>query len=318
MAEFDGTVVDSGAEAEQATYYSIAGNVALTIVKLAVGWTSGSAALVADGYHSGSDVISSVIVLVGLDLARRPADDEHPYGHGKVEVLAAKLVATILIAIGAWAVYGGVTAIRGHLEHVVPGRLAAAAAFLSIVVKEGLYQYKARVARRTGSQALMADAWHHRSDAFSSVVSLLAIGGAILGGTSWGFLDHLGAVVIGVIIAWTGAALYVESSRELLDAVVVGRPLQIVRECASSVDGVRVVEKAYVRKAGLDLLVDLHIHVDPDITVREGHGIGHRVKACIMAAMPAVKSLLVHVEPCEGCAGCEGCRAGVAGQEPTT
>ena len=281
----------------EATWWGIVGNFLLAAMKFAIGYASKSASLIADGFHSLSDVVSSCIVLVGVRIAQLPADEEHPYGHGKAEVIAATLVSIVLLGIGGWTMYGGLMAIRHHTSHQPPGSLAVYAALISILVKEALYQYKIRVGESTGSQAIIADAWHHRSDAFSSIVALLAIGSSIIGGSAWSFIDDVGAIVIGVVIAWMGLTLFFKSARELLDKVVVGKPVDNVRKCGESIPEVKKIEKVFVRKAGLDLLVDIHVHVDGALTVREGHRIGHRVRRCILDSMPAVKTVLVHIEP---------------------
>jgi len=306
VTTYDATLSDAAEQVTTATWWSIVGNVVLSVVKFVVGHVANSAALVADGFHSLSDVVSSVVVLVGVAIAQKPADEEHPYGHGKAEVVAAKVVSIILLVVGGGTVYQGVVTIRHHVDHMPPGGLAALVAAVSVVVKEGLFQYKIRVGRRTGSQATIADAWHHRSDAFSSVVALAAIGASIIGGPVWSFVDDVGAVAIGAIIAWMGLVLFRASSSELLDCVVRGAPVQQVRRCGETVEGVERIEKVFVRKAGIDLLVDVHVHVDGDLTVREGHRIGHQVRRCVMDAMPAVKSVLVHVEPVDGAAAAAG------------
>ena len=297
MTEFDGTLDNAEEQVTEATWWGIIGNFLLAAMKFAIGYASKSASLIADGFHSLSDVISSFIVLVGIRIAQLPADEEHPYGHGKAEVIAAKMVSIILLGIGGWTMYNGLMAIRHHVSHQPPGKMAVYAAIVSILVKEALYQYKIRIGESTGSQAIIADAWHHRSDAFSSIVALLAIATSIIGGPAWSFVDDIGAIVIGVVIAWMGLTLFLKSARELLDIVVVGAPVENVRRCGESIKEVKKIEKVYVRKAGLDLLVDVHVHVDGELTVSEGHNIGHKVRRCIMDAMPAVKSVLVHVEP---------------------
>ncbi len=313
MTPFDGTISDADEQVTEATWWGIVGNFLLAALKFAVGYASQSASLIADGFHSLSDVISSFIVLVGIRIAQLPADEEHPYGHGKAEVIAAKMVSIILLGIGGWTMYEGLMAIRHHVAHQPPSKLAVYAAIVSILVKEALYQYKIRIGESTGSQAIIADAWHHRSDAFSSIVALLAIAGSIIGGKSWSFLDDVGAVIIGVVIAWMGLTLFLKSAKELLDIVVIGAPVDNVRTCGEAIPEVKKIEKIFVRKAGLDLLVDVHVHVDGNLTVREGHRIGHQVRRCIMNGMPAVKSVLVHIEPDMDTREVEGDKAGEQG-----
>mgnify|MGYP006277203041 CR=1 FL=1 len=298
VCEFDGTR-SSSQDVVWATYLGMAGNIFLAIVKLVVGVLSASSALVADGFHSLSDVISSVVILLGLRISEIPADREHPYGHGKAEVLAASLVSIILLGIGSYTLYKAILAIGMERVREVPGELALVAAIVSVIVKEGLFRYKISVGKRSGSRSIVADAWHHRSDALSSVVAFIAVLISIAAGVKYSFVDDLGAVIIGVMIVWIGVSLFFYSSKELMDSVVRGAPVDRIREFGATLDGVGRIEKVYVRKAGLDLLVDLHVQVDGNLTVRDGHRIGHELKSLIMDGMPAVKSVLVHVEPLE-------------------
>jgi cation diffusion facilitator family transporter len=170
-------------------------------------------------------------------------------------------------------------------------------AIVSIVLKEGLYQYKTRVARRTGSRAVLAAAWDHRLDALSSLVVLAGLALARWGGPSWHMADHVAAVIVALIILWAGLSLFWSNLHELLDRQADPELLRRVREEAQAVPGVRGIEKLLVRKSGLEYLIDIHVEVDPSLSVREGHAIGHAVKDRLLRGIVTIKDVLVHIEP---------------------
>jgi len=280
-----------------ATYVGIVVNIFLGIVKVIVGAVGYSAALVADGVESLSDVVTSGAVLVGLKLAQKPPDKEHPYGHGRAESLIAKVVAIVIIVVGVTIAWNSIFSLVSTEKFVVPSLMALFVSGGSIVGKEALFQYKVRVARKLGSTSLQADAWHHRSDAFSSIPVFIGIGAAIAGGERWHFMDHAAAVIAAAIIVWVGVSLFRKSWAELMDAAAPEKTLEQLRNIALDVGEVKGVEKIFSRKAGLDIFVDIHIEVAPEKTVLEGHDIAKAVKAAIIEKMPEVRSVLVHIEP---------------------
>lgn len=281
-------------------WVGILGNVALGAGKLAAGVFGRSAAMVADAAHSLSDAVSSIAVLVGFRVARRPVDADHPWGHGKAESIAAKIVALLLLGIGlviGWNAVEGIARSAAGEVREAPGFIALVAAAVSILVKEGMYQYKSRIARRIGSTSLAADAWHHRSDALSSVVALAGIAAARAGGPAWHVFDHVAALGVAAIILWIGAGAFRQASRELMDEMIPAAAIAEIRRVALSVEGVRDVEKLEARKSGLDVIVNIHVEVDGDLPVREGHEIAGRVRDELMGHIRNVERVVVHIEP---------------------
>lgn len=277
-------------------WVGIGGNIFLALVKFAAGILGRSAAMVADGVHSLSDILSSAIVLAGMKVAQKSPDREHPYGHGKAESVAAQLVALFLVFLGGMIFYSSFRGIA-RADYTVPAGYVLAVAVLSIAIKEGLFRYKSRLARKLNSSSLLADAWHHRSDALSSAAVLAGVALAIFGGPRFHIADHLAAMAVAGIICYTGVKLLFQTSSELMDRAVDGEAAEEIGRLASEVPGVRRVEKLLVRKSGLEMMLDIHIEVDPDLTVSEGHRIAGRVKGELMERVPALKSVLVHVEP---------------------
>ena len=282
-------------EGRRAAAWGLAISVGLGAVKLAGGLLGGSVALVSDAAHSLVDAVISTALLLALAIAQRPADPEHPYGHGRVESLAGQAVALMLISL---AVAIGWTAIRGlGRPYVVPEAFTLAIAAGGAVVQEILYRSTSRVARRSGSSALLATAWDYRLDALGSVAVLLGVAAARWGGPRWHWADHAAAIAVASTIFWVGVGLLWENMQGLMDRQAKPELLGSVRGQALKVLGVRGVEKLRVRKAGLEYLVDIHIKVDPDMTVREGHDIAHQVKARLIGELRPVRDVLVHVEP---------------------
>lgn len=282
------------AQGIKVTWVGVVGNILLTAVKTAAGVVAGSTAMVADAFHSASDIAGSIVVLGGLKLASKPADASHHYGHGKLEAVVAKLIATLLVLTGAGIGWGAIGVLRqGAIA--VPGALALAAAGLSIVAKEGMYRYTIAAGRRIESSAVIADAWHHRTDALSSVAALIGVGGARLG-VAW--LDPAAGLLVAVMIIKSGVKIYLNAVRELIDTAP---PREMVREIARqalTVDGVKSVHEVRARYYGPRVLVDLKLCVNRRHTVQEGHDIGARAKEAIIFHLPKVEDVLVHINPC--------------------
>lgn len=270
-------------------------NLALGGTKLAGGLIGNSFALISDAVNSFGDVFTSLVVLLALYVARRPADAEHPYGHTRAEAIAGANVALLVILS---ALYVGWEAVqRFGLRHSAPPVWTLWIAGANVLIKEALYQYKYRVGRRTGSVALLANAWDHRSDAFCSAAVLVGLGLVRWGGPAWIWADEVAALVVVTAIVWTGITLFHKSASELMDVQAEAEFVDRVRQSARSIAGVEAVEKLWVRKSGLEYFVDIHIEVDEKLTVAEGHRIGHEVKDGLLDQFPVVRDVLVHLEP---------------------
>ncbi|HUT98412.1 MAG TPA: cation-efflux pump [bacterium] len=270
-------------------------NLILTGTKLAAGILGRSAAMVSDSVHSFSDLVSDAVVLLGIRLSDRPADEGHPFGHGRFETLAAFILGLILIGAGVLLGWEGLEKIR-HPEPAVPTWLAAGAALLSIVVKEALFRWTRAVARSTGSKAVEANAWHHRSDALSSLVALAAIIGAILL-PRWNFLDPVGSIIVALMIAGVGFKVILDAARELTDSGVERELRERMGELTAGVRGVGDVRRICARHMGNLTVVDLVVAVDPEMDVFQAHRITEHIEANLHKHLPRVGRVFVHVEP---------------------
>ena len=270
-------------------------NGALATVKLAGGLIGHSQALVADAVESFADILSSLIAWRGLAVASRPPDAEHPYGHGRAETIATAIIATLLLLA---AVGIGVHAAREILQPHPPPRPWTLAILAGVVIlKEGLYRWNSRAARESGSTVTLSDAWHHRSDAITSFAAAVGISVAWIGGPAWGSADNVAALFAAGIIAWNGWRLLRPALEDLMDAAPDPNQTADIRQTAESVPGVSDVEKVRVRRLGWELLVDMHVRVRPSLTVAEAHAIAHGVKDRVREAHPAVRDVLIHIEP---------------------
>ncbi len=282
-------------QARRAAVWGVALSVGLGVAKLAGGWLGHSVALTSDAVHSFGDALTAAAVWGSLLWAQRPADREHPYGHTRAEAVAGSNVALLLVLSGlgiAWE------AIATWGEPAPPPEAyTLAIAAVSVVLKEVLYRYESRVARATGSGAVRAAAWDHRLDALGSLAVLVGLSLAYWGGPAWRSADRAAALAVALVVLWAGGALLWGSVQELMDRQAEPEVLDAVRREASAVPGVRGVEKLLVRKTGLEYLVDIHVEVDPEASVREGHGVGHAVKDRLMGSIATIKDVLVHIEP---------------------
>jgi cation diffusion facilitator family transporter len=270
-------------------------NILLVAGKLAGGFFGHSHALIADAMESLADIISSVIVWRAVVLAAEPPDREHPYGHGKAEAIATAVVSTILLlaALGI-----AINAGRQVFEPREPPRAFTLYILIGVVVvKELVFRYASQQARLAESGAVKADAWHHRSDAITSLAAAIGISVCLLGGARWVYADDAAALFAAAIIGWNGWLLLRPALDELMDAAPSAVLLAQIRATAAEVAGVQAVEKCQARKTGFQYLVDMHIEVDPEMTVQQGHGIAHQVKSRVREAVPLVNDVLVHVEP---------------------
>lgn len=282
-------------QTRRAALASLLVTLALGIAKLAGGWFGHSLALLSDSVHSLGDALASASILIALWWAERPADREHPYGHTRIETVAASNVALLLVLSGFWIVW---ESIRSWNEPAAaPHWYTLLIALASVVMNEAVFRYSMSVARSTGSTAIETAAWDQRLDVLGSFVVVVGLAVALWAGPGWHAVDHLAALVVAAIVLWAGGTLFWNSLQDLMDRQAEPKLLAKIRDLAIGVDGVRGVETLLVRKSGLEYFVDIHVEVDADISVREGHHIGHAVKARIMAEITAVKDVLVHIEP---------------------
>jgi len=282
-------------EVIRAALLGLVANLFLGVAKLIGGILGHSFALIADAVNSLGDAISTVVVLVALHVAQRPADDEHPYGHTRAEAIAATNVAVLVIVSALLVGWGAVQ--RLTLQHAVPPAWTLWMAGVNIVIKEGLYQYNLRVGKRTGSGAIIANAWDHRSDALCALAVLIGLSVIRFGGPRFIWADEAASLVVVVAIVWSGVQLFRSSASELMDAQAGDEFVERIRLTALSVPGVRDVETLWVRKSGLEFFADMHIEVDQHVTVADGHTIGHQVKDQLLAEFPALRDVLIHLEP---------------------
>jgi len=280
-------------------------NVALTALKTGVGFLGGSSALVADGLHSLSDLTTDAIVLIGSRLGSRPADATHPNGHAKIESLATLLVALALALVGFELLRSSVAKIGASLDggDGEPFRrwalyCALGVALLSIVAKEALYRATVSVGRRTRSTAVVANAWHHRSDALSSIPTALAIGGVLAFGPNFAFLDPVGAIVVAFMILKTAFDVARPTVATLCDASADAQIVDAVRKIALENAAIQFPHKIRTRPLGGALYAaHLHVLVDPETTVRDAHRLSHELAAEIRTRVPAIVETTIHVEP---------------------
>lgn len=275
---------------------SIAANVVLSAFKLFAGIAAHSGAMVSDAVHSASDVFSTVIVIIGFRISGKASDEKHPYGHERMECVASILLAVVLCATDAGIGLGGIENIsRGSYTQLeVPGMLAMAAAVISIIVKEAMYWYTRYAARKINSTSLMADAWHHRSDALSSVGSLIGILGARLG---FPVMDPLASVVICVFIIKASVDIFKDAVEKMTDESCDSQIVSGMRELVSSQDGVLGLDELKTRMFGSRIYVDIEISAYGGQTLDEAHRIAERVHDAVEGGYPRVKHCMVHVNP---------------------
>jgi cation diffusion facilitator family transporter len=270
----------------------------LAILKITVGWFGHSAALSADGFESAADVFTSGLVIVALTLAARPPDENHPYGHGRVEILTGLLLGFILFCAGVAIAWHGLTP-RAD-ETLTPQFYSIWPLFISIGAKSWLVMVKYRYSRQIGSSSLLADAANDGVDILSGTVALAALSLTLFDPPRFPRADHYGAFVVGLIVVATGLRVMYESGMQLMDTMPDEGSMARIREVALSVNDVAGVEKCFARKTGLKYHVDLHLEVDPEMTVRASHEIATRVRDRIRHQLPWVADVLVHVEPSPG------------------
>ena len=274
---------------------AIAINLVLALIKISTGVIGNSYALVADGIESTTDIFSSLIVFGGLRISTRPPDENHPYGHGKAESLAAMVVAIFLIAAAFLIAVQSIKEIRTPQSS--PAWYTLVVLGIIIVVKELLYRRMRQVGDSLDSSSLRSDAWHHRSDAITSLAAFIGISIALIGGEGYESADDWAALLACSIIFVNGVRLLRPALNEVMDAAPSDAIEARVVETASRVDGVVAIEKCRIRKSGLGYLMDIHVEVNSELTIREGHDIGHAVKDRLLDSELPISDVIVHIEP---------------------
>jgi len=277
------------------TWVGVGVNITLVIFKLWAGLLSGSQALVADGVHSLSDLFSDVVVLFGLKWGRASEDADHPFGHARIETISGMIVGLVLILVGLWIAYQAIATIYRH-EAARPGLFAIWAAAISVVSKEILYWYTVGVGRRIKSVAVIANAWHHRTDAFSSIAVLVGVGATYLN-ENWHLADSIAALTVIFFVVKMGGRLTWSAFKELADTAPDREVLANLSRRAEGIEGVRQVHDLRARHSGSQIFVEIHIVVDPYLTVRAGHDIARTVKATLLNEFADVTRVIVHVDP---------------------
>ncbi len=282
--------------ANRVSFITIVGNVLLSIIKLLAGIIAHSNAMISDAIHSASDVFSTIIVIIGIKLSARKPDKEHPYGHERMECVAAIVLSIVLfitgLGIGSTAVKNITSGSYNTLQ--IPGILALAAAILSIVCKEGMYWYTRYNARKIDSSALMADAWHHRSDAFSSIGALVGIAGARLG---FPVMDSVASLVIFVFIIKAAYDIFKDAIDKMVDHSCDDRTEKEIRDCVMGNKDVLGIDLLQTRIFGNKIYVDVEIRANASYTLKEAHEIAESVHNDIEKNFPKVKHIMVHVNP---------------------
>ena len=275
---------------------SIGINLLLSVGKLLAGIFGHSGAMVSDAVHSASDVFSSIIVIIGVKLAGKAADRDHPYGHERFECVAAIVLAVVLLISGLFIGYAGIETLRDSDKSAppVPGVLALAAAAVSIAVKEAMYWFTRHYGKKYNSGALMADAWHHRSDALSSVGALAGILGARMG---YPIADTAASLMICVFIAKASYDIFKDAVGKMVDRSCSRETEQAIYDCAAAIPGVLKVDLLQTREFGSRIYVDIEIRADGSLTLAEGHEIARQVHVAVETQFPDVKHIMVHVNP---------------------
>lgn len=281
---------------KQISSVGIAGNVALSAFKLFAGIYGHSGAMVSDAVHSLSDVFATLIAFIGVRLSKKSADDDHPYGHERFECVASLLLGTVLLLTGLAIGKSGLGNILSgdYTSLAVPGTIALVAAVVSIVVKEAMFWYTRHYAKLLNSSAFMADAWHHRSDAFSSIGSLIGIGGSMLG---FHVLDPLASVIICVCILKVAVDIIKDSVRKMLDTSCGENYDNTLKNYIAAQDGVKSVDSLHSRMFGNKVYIDLEISVDRDLPLHEAHDIADRVHDNVEKNFSNIKHIMIHVNP---------------------
>lgn len=281
-------------EVRKVTLIGSALDFSLGTAKIVIGWMANSQALVADGVHSLSDLLTDFMVLYAAKHSHKEADSEHPYGHGRIETLTTASLGLVLVAIAFGIGYHSIQRLNDNEAVMEFGMLAFSIALISVLTKEWIYRYTVSAARRLRSDMLMANAWHSRSDAFSSMVVLVGIMGVALGHA---YLDAIAAVIVAAMIAKIGIDLLRSSTQELIDSALEPEKVALLRQQIVAVNGVRSIHMLRTRKSAGNILVDVHIQVDPRLSVSEGHRIGDVVRQSLLNQADGITDVTIHIDP---------------------
>ena len=279
----------------KATLFSIFGNLIIALIKLLSGLFGNSYVLVADAIESSTDIFSSILVLFGLKYANKPADKNHPYGHGRAEPLITFLVVGFLIFSAILIIHESINSIQ--TPHELPQKWTLFILAPLIVWKEISFQIVMKRAKETNISALKADAWHHRSDAFTSVAAFIGISIALFFGKGYEAADDWAALLASGAILYNSYKIFRPALGEIMDESLNEDLVEEIRKIAITVNGVLGTEKCYIRKSGLKFYVDLHASVNGDLSVKEGHFIAHQLKDKLMEKLPTLGDVLIHIEP---------------------
>lgn len=279
----------------RSTIIGIVLNAFLAIIKAVAGVLGNSYALVADAIESSFDIFTSFITWIGLKTASKAPDEDHPYGHGKAEPLAAIVVSLSLIAAAILIAIQSIENIR--TPHQAPAAFTLIVLAVVVALKEGLFRFVHKIGSEVGSNAVKADAWHHRSDAITSATAFIGITIALIGGKGYESADDYAALIASVIIVFNAYRIFMPSFAEIMDTAPAGTLVEEVKEIALTVKGVQGIDKCFVRKMGFEYFVDMHVIVDGSLSVRTGHDIAHAVKNAVLQAKPTVYDVLIHIEP---------------------
>lgn len=284
-------------KAERTAWWSLVANFLLAVGKALVGYFGNSYALIADAIESTGDVLASALVIIGFKYAKRPPDENHPYGHGKVEPLITFVVVGFLVASATLIIIESIHNIQR--PHKAPAAYTLWFIGAVIVIKELFYRFVSKRGKEMGSSSLEADAWHHRSDAITSLCAFVGIAIAIYMGDDWAQADDWAALIASFLIYYNAFIIFRPALGEIMDEHRYDDFIVKIRENSVNIAGVVMTEKCFVRKSGMRYWVDIHAHVDGNLSVHEGHEIAHRLKAHLMEVFPEIEDVLVHIEPAE-------------------
>ncbi len=279
----------------RATWFSIVGNALLAMIKWTAGFFGNSYALIADAIESTTDIFSSILVLFGLKYAHRPPDKNHPYGHGRIEPLVTFLVVGFLVFSALWIAHDAWINIQ--TPHELPKPYTLIVLGVIVIIKELYFRFISKKSSETHSSSLKADAWHHRSDAITSLAAFIGISVALILGKGYESADDYAAILASGFILYNSYLIFRPALGEIMDEHLHDELTDEIRTLAKKVNGVIDTEKCHVRKAGMKYFVDLHLIVNGNLSVREGHDIAHNLKNALMAEIPHVADVLIHVEP---------------------
>ncbi|MEZ4908407.1 MAG: cation diffusion facilitator family transporter [Saprospiraceae bacterium] len=279
----------------KAAWFSIIGNILLASIKLLAGLVGNAYALIADGIESTTDVFSSIIVLLGFKYAQKPPDKNHPYGHTRVEPLITFLVVAFLVSSAVVIAYESIINIKSPQK--IPEAWTLIVLGVIIIWKELSYRYVMSKSKKTNSSSLKADAWHHRSDAITSITAFIGISIAIIFGKGFETADDWAALFASAFILYNAYNIFRPALGEIMDEHVYDDMVQHIRDIAMEVDGISGTEKCFVRKAGMKYLIELHALVDGNISVNEGHYLSHKLQDKLQEKIPEISHITIHIEP---------------------